>query len=132
VKAGDVAGSRNTSTGYIDIFVHGRRYGAHRLAWFYVHGRWPEHEIDHINGERSHNAIDNLRDVPRAINRQNLRRPHRDNSTGFLGVRKNGERFAALIQVDKSPKYLGTFDTPEEASQAYIAAKRKIHAGNTL
>lgn len=130
-RAGDVAGSR-PPYGYVDIMVGGRRYGAHRLAWFYVHGKWPDGQIDHMNCVRDDNRISNLRDVPGSINRQNLRSPHRDNQTGFLGVMKNGRRFAARIQVDHKYQNLGNFKTPEEAASAYIEAKRRIHVGSTL
>src|SRR5690606_34614864 len=68
-RAGDVAGSDN-GKGYIRIYVDGRPYKAHRLAWFYMHGEWPE-EIDHRNGERADNRLSNLRPVTRQQNNLN-------------------------------------------------------------
>lgn len=57
--------------GYIRMYALGRRFYAHRLAWFYVTGRWPNEEIDHINGVRSDNRIKNLRCVSRKENCEN-------------------------------------------------------------
>ena len=49
IRVGDVAGGKDVK-GYVCIRVMGKTYKAHRLAWLYVHGKWPENEIDHING----------------------------------------------------------------------------------
>lgn len=118
--------------GYRTIGIAGKRYPAHRLAWLYFHGCWPAGEIDHINGEHADNRIENLRDVPPRINKQNIRRPNRDNLSGFLGVSPNGRRWAAQLDNGGKKIYIGTFDTPEEAHAAYVLAKRQIHPGFTL
>lgn len=65
---------RNLSVlGYARVYVDGRLYLAHRLAWFYVHGEWPPRgfEIDHINRVRHDNRISNLRVVTRSVNLRN-------------------------------------------------------------
>lgn len=130
--AGSVAGRSTNSDGYKQITIAGRFYKAHRLAWFYVHGEWPN-QIDHINGIRSDNRLCNLRNVNSQQNTQNQRNPHRNNSSGFLGVikRPNG-RYQAEIRVNGRKRFIGTFDTAEEASLAYISAKRDLHPGATL
>lgn len=116
--------------GYIQILVGGRAYRAHRLAWLYVHGQWPLHQIDHVNGIRSDNRIANLRDVPEMVNHQNLRATK--NRTGFMGVGKSKNRFYAAIQAEGKYHYLGHFVTAEEAATAYLEAKRRLHVGCTI
>ena len=118
--------------GYRSIGLCGHRYFAHRLAWLYVHGEWPKGEIDHINGLHADNRIANLRDVPPQLNKQNIRKCNRDNKSGFLGVSANGKRWAAQLDRNGRKVYIGTFDTPEEAHRAYVAAKRRLHPGSTL
>lgn len=118
--------------GYVRVKVNGRKYFAHRLAWFYVHGHWPKHTIDHVNGDKSDNRIANLRDVSTAINCQNLRRANVDNKTGRLGVSTHGNKFKAGIKVGGRLIHLGTFPTPDAAHHAYVIAKRALHQGCTL
>jgi len=69
-KSGDVAGFLH-HTGYWYIRINYRRYLAHRLVWLYVHGCWPEEEIDHINHVRDDNRIINLREASRQDNCKN-------------------------------------------------------------
>jgi hypothetical protein len=59
-KAGDVAGVINED-GFIEIMIDGEEYLAHRLVWMYVHGKFPDGEINHINGDKTDNRIENLR-----------------------------------------------------------------------
>jgi hypothetical protein len=58
--------------GYRIIRVNYHKFLAHRLAWFYVHGEWPPHEIDHVNRRRDDNRIANLRPATRLENAQNI------------------------------------------------------------
>lgn len=130
--AGSLAGRSINSDGYRQIVINRRFYKAHRLAWFYVHGVWPK-QIDHINGVRTDNRLCNLRNVSSQQNAHNQRRPHRNNRSGFLGVSKRADgRFQAEIRVSGKKRYLGAFPTAEQASAAYVAAKRQMHEGSTL
>lgn len=124
--AGKVAGTYGKK-GYRTIKLNQKRYQAHRLAWLYVYGAWPEMEIDHINRVKDDNRICNLRDVSSAENKHNCIAALRNNTTGFRGVRNKGNCYEAWIKVDGAPKYLGTFRTPEDASAAYVRAKRALH-----
>lgn len=110
-----------TGNGYHFIGIDARRYLAHRLAWLYVHGRWPEHFIDHINGDPSDNRLVNLREANNAQNSHNRSVTSRS-ATGLKGVSRKGKRFKAQITVDYHIIPLGVFDTPEEAHVAYRAA----------
>jgi hypothetical protein len=131
-RAGCVAGSVHGS-GYIEVRVLGRVYKAHRLAWFMFHGEWPAGEVDHINGDPGDNRLANLRLTDRATNMQNQRRAHsRKNSTGLLGVSRRRDGFLARIQVNKKSHDLGRFPTAEEAHEAYVQAKRRLHSTCTI
>jgi len=79
-------GHESQSTGYLYTHFFGNRYAVHRLAWFLGRQVWPEGEIDHINGIRSDNRWDNLRDVTKAENARNKRLSVR-NTSGLQGVR---------------------------------------------
>lgn len=134
VHVGDVAGSPSIK-GYVLIGIDGRVYRAHRLAWLYVHGSWPEHYIDHINGVVTDNRIENLRDVSNTINMENQKyAPSHNKSCGVLGVsrEKNHRRWRAVITSQGKQIHIGYFDTIEEAEQAYVSAKRKLHVGCTI
>lgn len=124
-----------SKNGYVYIRIDDRSYFAHRLAWFYVYGHWPIGTIDHINGNRSDNRLENLRDVSSRANTQNRRSPSKSNSTGFLGVTANGSianPYRAQITFGNKVIYIGIFPTPELAYEAYVTKKREIHEGCTL
>jgi len=128
IRIGSVAGSL-TIYGYVQIKVGRRAYRAHRLAWFFSFGVWPDGEIDHINGNRLDNRLSNLRVVDRSGNSQNRRLAHKDNSSGFLGAAWNRQhqRWQSKIVANKVRHHLGYFDTPEAAHLAYMAAKARLH-----
>jgi hypothetical protein len=109
------------SDGYVQICIHGALYYGHRLAWFYVHGEWPEHGIDHKDRSRNHNRMDNLRDATQADNVCNASLSKR-NTSGCKGVWAHGKRWVAQIARNKKRFHLGVFDTKEEASNAYQQA----------
>lgn len=133
VKAGSLAGNIQRSNGYRYICVGGRSIRAHRIAWAIFYGAWPADTIDHINGIRDDNRIENLRNVTRTENAQNERKARVSNkSTGLLGAYRVGNKFRAIIHVDGKPKDLGRFDSAEDAHTAYLLAKRRFHAGCTI
>lgn len=123
---GSIAGTKH-SNGYTVIAVAGTRYFAHRLAWLYVNGSWPIGTLDHINIDKSDNRISNLRVLSNEENIQNRSSPSKHNTTGYLGVIKNGSRWGAKITVSKKRIYIGSFDTPHEAHCAYLGAKSVLH-----
>lgn len=108
-------------TGYVMIKIDGRKYKAHRLAWLYVHGAWPDGDLDHANGCPLDNRIANLRVATNPQNQAN-RRLQRGKDTP-KGVRRlPSGRFQARISVNKRLHHLGSFDTAEAAQAAYVAA----------
>ena len=132
-RSGGEAGNRNTD-GYVRTTIGKRHYANHRLAWLIYYGEWPKDQVDHIDGDRSNNRIFNLRQASSSINNQNLRRAHSRNTLGVLGVYYEGVRskYKAQISISGNQKYLGRFNSLEEASNAYLAAKRALHEGNQL
>lgn len=116
-QAGDVAGTY--SKGYVLVGIGYHLYKAHRLAWLIHYGRWPDGQVDHIDGNRSNNSIANLRE---ASCRQNARnRPKQgNNSSGYKGVSLLKGRWRAQITTADGHKHIGMFDTPELAYAAYL------------
>lgn len=122
-RAGATAGYDNH--GYTDIRIGSRGYRAHRLAWLYMTGTWPVHEIDHRNDVKHDNRWVNLRDVPHAVNVRSTAKHHAGNYLGIRGVRRTRSgSFQARITVDGRVLSLGTHPTPEAAAQAYADAQR--------
>lgn len=127
---GNVAGHKEKRDGYIRIKVKDKKYPAHRLAWLYMTGEWPENYIDHINGIRDDNRWGNLRDVTHRTNCENQRVA--TGETGYLGVYKSINNYRARIKTNGRNIDLGSYKTPEEAHQAYLRGKRKYHKGCTI
>lgn len=133
VKAGD--GLREISTwGYWMVTIDGKTYGAHRLAWFYVHGEWPKQDIDHINGDRKDNRITNLRDVSKRVNQENRRKANINSRSGLLGAwfHRTSGLWHSRITTNGVSYSLGYFRDKNDAHQAYLTAKRRRHEGCTI
>lgn len=123
---GSVAGGLNKK-GYWMIAIDGVQYMAHRLAWLISTGQMPENEIDHKNGFKSDNRIDNLRDVCHSANMQNQTQAPSNSTSGLLGVSRRGARWRSQIKVSGQKIHIGTFDTAEAAYEAYLSAKSIMH-----
>lgn len=131
-SVGSLAGTIGNN-GYRYINFKRRKYLEHRLVWVFCHGDWPKNDIDHINGDKQDNRIENLRDVTHSVNRQNNRQARSDSLTGVLGVsRTKNNQFSAQIYLQGKRKVLGYFSTPEAAHEAYLTAKRQLHEGCTI
>ena len=120
-----VAGRKNVD-GYWGVSVNKEYILAHRLAWFYVYGEWPNGDVDHINRNRSDNRICNLRVATRAQN-VHYSRPSSKNKSGYKGVHfiKRQKLWGAQIKVDGRSINLGSYADPKLASAAYQAAAKK-------
>jgi hypothetical protein len=121
--------------GYVSIGVDAKRYLAHRLAWLFVYGKWPDKHIDHIDGNTSNNRLNNLRDVSVVVNAQNRTRcnKQRRSGSGLLGAHRHFDgSWRARIRVNGKTVHIGLYKTPQEAHEAYLAYKRIHHAGCTL
>ncbi len=115
---GDSAGSI-TANGYLEIGVYGGSYTAHRLAFLYVDGYFPEGDVDHKNGNKTDNTWLNLRHVTRTCNSQNVA-VSKLNSSGITGVgwSKCSNKWAARIVVGGKSWHLGVYASKLEAALA--------------
>lgn len=126
-KGGDEAGSLS-GCGYIDIKINGFSYKAHRLAWLYVYGSFPEKNIDHKNGIRHDNRWRNLREATPKENMWN-RSILPNNKTGRKGVSIqtiNG-KYRAHARWEGKQISLGVYETIEEAGNAYHDFAKNNH-----
>ena len=130
VKFGDIAGCVNKKTGYYQIRVFRKQCYAHRLAWFWMTGKWPEDQIDHINLNKLDNSWNNLREANNTQNQAN-RVIRKDNTSGYKGVTfcKQTKKWMPRIQINNKTKHLGRFTTKEEAHLVYIKAADKYFGG---
>lgn len=112
---------------YCYISFEGHVIPIHRLVWLYVTGAWPKQEIDHINGRKGDNRKDNLRDVSRRQNCQNMTR----NREGYMvGATYNAccrfRPWHAKMYLNGKRLHLGSFATHLEAHEAYVAKLKSL------
>lgn len=128
--AGQVAGRTHVASGgklYWIVRVDGESVLAHRLAWFYMTGRWPFPEVDHQDGNGQNNRFANLEEKSRSENSKNLSL-HRKSGTGVMGVRpRPGGRFEAAIFCAGVYHHLGMHDTLEAAAAARRKAEQEFN-----
>ena len=122
LKAGDIAGYSERD-GYSRVTFKGKHYPVHRIVWLLCNGTHPKNQIDHINGNRGDNHIENLREADQMQNTWN--RTVTLGKSGYLGVRKasKGNKYEANMTVNGQVIFLGSFDTVEHAAFAYQIAK---------
>lgn len=125
-RKGTIAGAIDHE-GYRLVSVYNKTYKAHRLIWMYMTGSWPVGVIDHIDHNPDNNKFDNLRDCSHSDNSHNTftRRRGKSSYRGVYLDSKSGKP-TAMIRIKGKPKYLGTFDTEEEASAAYLSVKKQL------
>lgn len=112
---------------YVQIPVGGLMFFAHRLAFVYVNGVYPELQVDHIDGDGRNNRWSNLRLVTHKENAQHNVNGNSNNTSGLRGAFRNRGKWKSCIGVDGVEVALGVFETKEQAHQAYISAKNRMH-----
>jgi hypothetical protein len=129
--AGKVAGCL-TSAGYWCIKINSIWVLGHQLAWFYVTGEWAEDQIDHKNGRKSENWFENLQKASTTQNMQNLAK-YRGTSK-YIGVSwsKQRKKWVSHICSEGKRYHLGFFEKEEDAAQAYLSAKARLHTFNPI
>ena len=127
--AGSITSQARNSDGYLQVEFKRKKYKTHRLVWQLHCGVIQDGlQVDHIDGNRANNKIENLRLVSAAGNTQNQRSASRNNVAGCLGVsRRSNGKWQARIRKDYKAIYIGTYDTKEAAYAAYVQAKQSIH-----
>lgn len=114
-----------TPWGYNSGSINNTHFQAHRVVWALVHGNWPgDMDVDHLDGNRKNNRIENLRLVSKLENSRNKGMTSR-NSSGVVGVcwHKGAQKWLAQYSKGNWPIYLGVFSDKEEAAQAVRAAR---------
>jgi hypothetical protein len=128
-RVGKEPGSHNTK-GYVQIRLDGVLYVAHRLAWLYVNGCFPKNQLDHIDGNKSNNKLENLREATNKQNQENT--PLQVNNTsGYRGVhfernRKGLKKYSASVGHNGKQTRIGLFLTAEDAATAAKAARDSL------
>lgn len=128
-KRKDMVGKQAGSTNpdgwgipYTLIGLDNCKYRAHRLAWFYHYGVWPDKQIDHINRDSTDNRICNLREVTNSENARN-RKIQSNNTSGATGVQWDirAGKWLSRIKINGKLIHIGLFDNFEEA----VAARKE-------
>lgn len=125
-RVGKIAGTP-TSKGYFRIKINRKDYKAHRLAWLYFYGKFPNDALDHINGIKTDNMVSNLRECNATENNWNTG-IGRTNTSGAKGVswHKRDSEWQAQISINGKRTHLGNFATIALASAVYEAKAREL------
>jgi len=115
IQVGNIAGYTRPE-GYLQICLNGKRYYNHRLAWYLHYGVWPINDIDHINGIKNDNRINNLRDVTHTQNLLNQKK-HREKTVKYYSYNKDSKLWVIKKRINNKQTYLGSFKTKELARQ---------------
>lgn len=128
VKPEKDAGYIMPDQGYRVIGIDRRVHKAHRLAWLWMTGEWPNCQIDHINCDRADNRWANLRSASNSENQRNAG-ARSSNRVGLKGAHycSGRDRWRSKIVVNGKTTWLGTFKTPEDAHFAYSRMAAKLH-----
>ena len=122
-----IANRKNHSRGYCHVRFNGGMVMYHNIIWILSTGKdIPQGlEIDHINGNKIDNRIENLRLVTRRVNCQNMEK-HRDGKLVGYAFNKREKKYYSRIQINSKRIYLGLYKTKQEAHKAYTIACKHI------
>ena len=114
-------------SGYVVMKFMKKTTFVHRIIFLLHHGYLPKN-VDHINGNKSDNRIENLRDVTHCQNMMNIKK-YSVNTSGYKGVslHKNSKKWVAQIKFNKQHLYLGLFDCPKKAYEVYCNKAKELH-----
>lgn len=126
-KTGDEAGYLNKRLGYLYVYINNKNYRVHRIIFMMHHGYVPN-LIDHIDGDKLNNKIENLRQATKSENYYNSK-IRKDNSSGVNGVcfDKVRKKWCACAVINGKKKYIGRFADIESAKNAIVDFKKLHH-----
>ena len=122
--AGKLAGNTKPE-GYRTIAIARTQYYEHRFAWLFVHGEPVPDILDHVDGNPGDNRISNLRAATKGDNNINAK-VRSDSRTGIKGVYPHHRKFGVGIWHEGKHRYLGLFDTLEEATAIRRQAEERL------
>lgn len=127
IRVGGLAGAVVKGSGYVRIVLAGKPYPAHRLAWLYMTGAWPAEDIDHIDGDRSNNAWNNLRQATKSTNGWN-KCVMRTNRSGIKGLSQHNETGRWQARFEANGEIWSAMFATKEAAESAIREKRsQVH-----
>ena len=108
--------------GYLVFQLRGKTFKVHRVIWALLKREDPlKFYIDHVNGNKLDNRIENLRKATAGQNQHN-----RVGAKGY-GFNKKRKKFEVRLGLNHKSLFVGFFDTKEQAREAYLRAKEKLH-----
>ena len=128
--AGTLADTAIVNQGYRVVRCNGQRWNAHRVVWFLHYGEQPPQYIDHINGDRTDNRPENLREACHHTNLANAKR-RVDNKSGVKGVRRSGNKWIGSVGFKGERHYVGPFTDIAEAEIAVRQLREQLHGDFT-
>jgi hypothetical protein len=125
-KIGDIAG-RSCSNGYRMVGLFKRAYLEHRLIFMFHNGYFPK-EVDHIDGDKLNNKIENLRPASHLENLLN-QKIRTNNVSGHknVGWASREQKWRVRLTVNRKDKHIGYFDDRELADLVAVEAVNKFH-----
>jgi hypothetical protein len=126
-EVGSIAGCVHKGTGYIHIKINAKAFKAHRLIFLYHYGYFPEF-VDHIDGNKQNNRIENLREANKQENSQN-QKVRWTNSSGVKGVswHKVNKKWKVALCKNYRSYYFGTYEDKELAELVSMEATDLLH-----
>lgn len=114
--------------GYRHIRIKGERYKTHLVVWLLNYRKLPINQIDHIDGIRNNNKIENLRDVTQRENAMNrpIHRAGRLTGARFYKLKTGDKQWYSCIRIKEKRMVLGKYDSEEEAHMAYSFAVNNL------
>lgn len=119
-------GTKN-SKGYFQVEIKGVTYKIHRLIWV-MHGNDPVPILDHVDGNRGNNKIQNLRPATSSQNCMNRKHDNK-NAAGATGVfwYKALQKWQVRIWANNKSYHGGYFDCPKEAAKVAASMRKELH-----